>query len=303
VLESTIVAVRLLQYAGATIGFGTALFLFYAVPRGSAAEAALAESARRWLAAGAALLALASLALVAAQASLFAGSFSAGLTGEAIGAVIGSMALGKAALVRAALAGLALAALLALPSRRPAWLAAACCSGLATASLAWLGHAGAAEGPLHRLHLAADALHVLAAAAWIGALAGLLLLARADCGDPRRATLHHALRQFSGIGSLLVVLLVATGLINAWLVVGPAQALTGWTTPYGRVLAAKLALFAAMLVLAARNRWRLTPALAARPDTAAAALRRSVALEAGAGLAVLALVAWLGTLEPPAGCC
>jgi putative copper resistance protein D len=191
--------------------------------------------------------------------------------------------------------------LLALPWPRPAWLAVAGCSGLATASLAWLGHAGAGEGPLHLLHLAADALHVLAAAAWIGALAGLLLLARTDRGDPRRATLHRALQQFAGIGSLLVAVLVATGLANAWLIVGPAYALSGWTTPFGRVLAAKLALFGVMLVLAARNRWQLTPALAARPDSAAATLRRSVTLEALAGLAVLALVAWLGTLEPPAG--
>lgn len=300
-LEATIAVVRLLQYAGAAIGFGTALFLVYAVPRGSAAEAALAGPARGWLASGAALLGLASLALVGAQASLFAGSFSDGLTGDAIGAVAGSMDLGKAALVRAALAGLAVVGLVALPSRRPAWFAAAVCGGLATASLAWLGHAGAGEGPLHRLHLAADALHALAAAAWIGALAGLLLLARADRGDPQRTTLLRALRQFSRIGSLLVATLVATGLVNAWLIVGPANALSGWTAPYGRVLAAKLALFAAMLVLAARNRWRLTPALASSPDSAAATLSRSVALEACVGFAVLALVAWLGMLEPPVG--
>lgn len=302
-LETIIVVVRLLQYVGATLGFGTALFLAYAVPRGSAAEAALAGPARRWLAVGAALLGLASLSLLGAQASLFAGSLSAGLTGAAIGAVIGSMDLGVAAVVRAALAGLALALVLALPSRRPTWLAAAGCSGLASASLAWLGHAGAGEGPLHRLHLAVDAVHVLAATAWIGALAGLLLLARADREDPRRATLHRALRQFSGIGSLLVAALVATGLVNVWLIVGPEQALTGWTTAYGQVLAAKLALFAVMLVLAARHRWRLTPALAVSPATAAASLYRSVALEALVGLAVLALVAWLGTLEPQPACC
>jgi putative copper resistance protein D len=34
---------------------------------------------------------------------------------------------------------------------------------------------------------------------------------------------------------------------------------------------------------------------------ALAALRRSVALEAAAGVAILALVAWLGTLDPIAG--
>jgi putative copper resistance protein D len=296
VLEAAIVVVRLLQYVGAAVAFGTALFLAWAVPRGSATEAALARRARRWLAAGAALLALGSLLLVGAQASLFAGSFADGLTGEAIGAVVGSMDLGKAALVRAGLAALALAALLALPSR-PGWFAAVALGAPATASLAWLGHAGAGEG--WRL-LASDMVHLLAAAAWIGALVGFLLLGRAERGDPQRAMLQRALRRFAGIGSLLVALLVATGLVNGWIVVGPSHAFDVWQTAYGRVLAAKLVVFAAMLGLAANNRWRLTPTLGARPG-AAAALRRSVMLEAAAGLAVLVLVAWLGTLEPPAG--
>lgn len=65
-----------------------------------------------------------------------------------------------------------------------------------------------------------------------------------------------------------------------------------------------------MLALAAANRWRLTPALAAAvpgtdtdnvdadPDLAIAAMRRSLIIEASAALAILALVAWFGTLEP-----
>src|SRR3546814_8278467 len=55
-------------------------------------------------------------------------------------------------------------------------------------------------------------------------------------------------------------------------------------SPYGQLLLAKLALFALMLALAAANRWRLTPALAAAagddaesvdsdPDEALAAMR------------------------------
>src|SRR3546814_1623346 len=59
-----------------------------------------------------------------------------------------------------------------------------------------------------------------------------------------------------------------------------------------------------MLVLAASNRFRLTPALEAvlaadQTRSATARLRRSLWLEAGAGIAILALVAWFGTLEPP----
>ena len=62
----------------------------------------------------------------------------------------------------------------------------------------------------------------------------------------------------------------------------------------------KLALFAAMLALAARNRWRLTPALERTPSgETVARLTRSVTAEAAIGLAVLALAACLGTLAPP----
>jgi putative copper resistance protein D len=59
-----------------------------------------------------------------------------------------------------------------------------------------------------------------------------------------------------------------------------------------------------MVALAAANRFRLTPALrAALTDPAERgaaidALRRSLYLEFGAGLAVLGLVAWLGRLAP-----
>ena len=75
---------------------------------------------------------------------------------------------------------------------------------------------------------------------------------------------------------------------------------------YGKRSALKLALFAAMLALAARHRQRSVPALAARLEAnvlpqadALASLRRSLAAEALLGFAVLALVAWFGTLAAP----
>jgi putative copper resistance protein D len=58
-----------------------------------------------------------------------------------------------------------------------------------------------------------------------------------------------------------------------------------------------------MLGFAALNRFRLTPRLAAAlardPTAALCELRRSLLLETGAGMAVLALVAALGRLPPP----
>lgn len=74
-------------------------------------------------------------------------------------------------------------------------------------------------------------------------------------------------------------------------------------TPYGKLLIIKLLLFVGMLALAGLNRWRLTPGLGIairNGDTASAiiGLRRSLLVEGGAALAILALVAWLGTLDP-----
>jgi putative copper resistance protein D len=75
---------------------------------------------------------------------------------------------------------------------------------------------------------------------------------------------------------------------------------------YGMLLAIKVLLFAAMLVLAALNRFHLGPALErsirnGQHVIAANALRRSVLLELGLALLIVALVAWLGTLSPDAG--
>jgi putative copper resistance protein D len=296
VLEAAIVAARLLQYGGAAVLFGSSLFCVMALP-----PRTVLPGARALVAVGALVLCLASLGLVWAQASLFAGSFGAGLTGEALGAVAGTMDLGKAALVRAAVAATALVMVLFAPVRRTAWMPIAGLGAVASASLAWLGHAGASEGPLAPWQLIADVVHVLAACAWIGALPGFVLLARAGSRDHGRRLLHRALAGFAGTCSVLVALLVMTGLANALFLVGPDHLGDVWATDYGRALAAKLMLFAAMLLLAANNRWRLTPALARLPGPAAAgALRRSIAFEALAGFGVLAAVAWLGTLPPPA---
>jgi copper resistance protein D len=103
-----------------------------------------------------------------------------------------------------------------------------------------------------------------------------------------------------------VATLVVTGVVNTLSIMGLEGVATIWTSVYGRLLLLKLAVFAAMLGLAAFNRYRLTPALAgelgnAQPaERALGGLRRSVVMETLAGAAVLVLVAWLGSLSPTA---
>ncbi len=302
-IEPVIIALRLVQYAAAAVLFGSAAFHLYAPVADLSPR--LARRARALLVAAAALLAIASIAAIGAQSAFFAGSLDGGLARESLGAVAFQMDLGKAALVRSAAAVVALAALAALAPGRLAWVLAAAFGGVATVSLAWMGHAGAGEGDTGRILLASDVLHLLAAAGWLGALAGFaqLLFVKPATPELTRA-LHSALSRFAAVGSTLVAILVVTGAVNTLSIVGLAGISTIWTSAYGQLLLLKLALFATMLGLAAVNRFRLTPALAgeiadAQPARGALRrLRRSVVLETLAGAGVLALVSWLGTLSP-----
>ena len=180
-------------------------------------------------------------------------------------------------------------------------------SGAALASLAWTGHGAASDGIAGTRHLIADIVHLLSAGAWIGALAALGALlfrpAHSMSEDHIRLT-HRALEGFSLVGTVIVALIVISGLVNSWMLVGPEHLLSMGTTIYGQLLVAKLVLFGAMLGLAAANRFRLTPALdiaikGGGTKPAISRLRLSIIYETSAALLILGLVAWLGTLEPP----
>lgn len=178
--------------------------------------------------------------------------------------------------------------------------------GASLATLAWSGHGTMGEGVSGWVHLGSDIVHLLAAGAWIGAIVALLLLLSRRTRSltvEHVATSHRSLATFSVVGTICVALILLTGLINSWILIGPDNFGTLVKTTYGLLLLAKLVLFGAMLGLAAFNRFRLTPALdRALADgdhhRAIKRLRVSLATEAGLAAGVLALVAWLGLLSP-----
>src|SRR4029077_13772398 len=89
------------------------------------------------------------------------------------------------------------------------------------ASIAWTGHAASTPSTLGYLHLAADALHLTAAAAWIGGLVPLVLLLRTLGYHRGCASLElDAVRRFSTLAIVSVATLILTGFINAWILVG-----------------------------------------------------------------------------------
>jgi copper resistance protein D len=177
-------------------------------------------------------------------------------------------------------------------------LALAAALGL-TASIAWTGHAGSTLGELGNLHLAADALHLVAAASWIGGLVPLSLLLATVRRHGGASLARDAAQRFSTLGIGSVATLAITGIVNSWILVGSFRALL--VTEYGQVLMLKLVVFAAMLVFAAVNRFALTPRLMVSSGNDREAIRklmRNSVVEIALGLAIFAIVGVLGTLHP-----
>jgi putative copper resistance protein D len=225
---------------------------------------------------------------------------------EVLREIASESAIGTAWLVRMAAMAIAVVAALAINRSSAARYVLLLSVSLAIATLVWTGHAGATEGWVGTAHRLSDMLHMLASAVWIGGIAAfawMLFRPVTAQSGAHLAVAHRALDRFSQVGTIAVAVIVATGIVNCLAVVGFPHFTRLPLTDYGKLLILKLLLFAAMLALAALNRWRLTPALgvAVRNDNPASALtglRRSLLAEGSAALAILAVVAWLGTLEP-----
>ena len=164
-------------------------------------------------------------------------------------------------------------------------------------SLAWISHAAAAT--VRPFGALGDMLHLCAAGLWIGGLVPLtILLAHARASFSFGETVARVIRRFSTLSLCCVSVLVISGISNSWLLVGSIHAL--FTTPYGRLLLFKLALFAILIGFGARNRFLVKaklPKAAADPDLLAQ-LRRNVIWEACLGVAVVVIVGSLGVTPP-----
>lgn len=172
---------------------------------------------------------------------------------------------------------------LTLWRNRAATVAAAIGAALVLILTAASGHGGA-DGST--VHLTGDAIHLLAVGAWLGGLVPFAVaMQRPDAG----ATAWR----FSTLGVVSVCVILVTGAINAWFMVGNIPALIG--TPYGRLLIVKLVLFCIVVAVAAVNRFRLVP------GGDVDALRRNAWIETALGSAIVIIVAVLGTMPPAYG--
>jgi putative copper resistance protein D len=167
-------------------------------------------------------------------------------------------------------------------------------SGLVVASLGLVGHAAMDAGLLAVLRAINHAGHLLSAGLWVGGLVPLAVV----LGEGRSAKLDMVsttLRRFSGMGHVVVAVVIATGAINTWFILG------GWSinvgSTYQSLLLAKILLVIAMVVLAIINRYAFLPRLRSN-NSAFRQLYRSTLIEIFLGLMAIGLVSYFATLEP-----
>jgi len=280
------ILVKAAAYAATLLAAGSVLVLCALGTLDNGARAAVRKTAIR--AAGAA--AVFSVSRIPLRAGFLMGGTLDGAIDPALLRMVAESPLGHSVALR--LAGLALIIVgvsRSRPFRARFWLALAG-AVLAAASFALRGHAlGEPRAILGGL----ITLHILGLAFWIGALPAL---ARAARTEPPAAAGALA-REFGATAIWVVAALVGAG--------GAALALFGAATPvaletaYGQMFLVKLTVFAAVLALAAINKLRLTPALAADMPGAGARLRRSIGIEACLIAVILIVTATLTTLTAP----
>ena len=271
------VAFRLLLFAGILTAAGAAFFRAF-VWRRSDRELSL--------------LVLAGCVLAAAGAAGLAAHGTAGTRFELVERVTAGVAAAGAVLATVSLqerrvapaAGLVAVALVPLP--------------------AIAGHALDANQPWWSAPV--DALHVAGASVWIGGLLALAVSAPRAARElepiARGRLLASVAGRFSTLALASVAVIAATGLVRA---LGELTAVSQvWSTSYGRTLIVKTSLLAALVLLGARNRYRLVPRLREASGRnpaglrAFAVLRRSLAAELALLVVLVGAVSLLTELPP-----
>ncbi len=288
--------VRGLSVAALLSVFGTLVFrttvLARVLPRMADATAAAVKAGLlrlAWLGLGANLAA--TLAWLVLQSADMAGAASVAQALSAVPVVLSRTWFGHLVALQL-LSVVAVAFVIGRRDRDRRQRAGCLLSGLATALQAGHGHAAAMASGFSLL-LASGVLHLLAAGAWLGGLVPLLLVVAV--ASPKDGAM--AARWFTPLGKLCLVVIVATALVQGWVLVASLPGLVG--TGYGWMVLVKAALLGVLFAFAVANRYRFAPALL-RDDPASArrVLVRSIGVQTGFGVAVVVAAAVLSGLPP-----
>jgi copper transport protein len=170
-----------------------------------------------------------------------------------------------------------------------------------------LGGHGSSQSPV-ALNFTVNAIHVAAMAVWLGGLGALLLVLPAATRSAvtsadRSRLLAGPLARFSTLALAMVALIMATGLIQAYVYVRHFGDL--FSTGYGRAVLAKFLLLLCVMAVAAFNRRDSVPRLEAiaergeSPGRPGVLLRRALRAEVALLAVVIGVTAALASYAPP----
>ncbi len=271
-LEQAQAVVRGIGYAATVLVVG--LFVF-----GRVIDRSSVPAARDVVAAGAAVaLVLVTLAWVSTQAALHAGGDTAALFDVSAwdAALEGRLAIG----FWLRLLGAALLLAAALGTGRHAVVGGAVGATAVVFTYGLIGHNSVAFASL------AAVVHVTALSIWIGGLFGLVRVLRQN--PSRRGAL---LSRFSRLAAGTLVVTVAAGVGLAVSRLGAPSEL--WATSYGRILVAKVLVFAVVVALGASNRLAITRDRDLTTSSTLQRLRRVGVWELGTASLVIVLTTTL----------
>ena len=284
-IEIAAAVLRSVHVAALASLFGTLLFMAVALPVGSGTAQVRRSMRRLVLISGLAGL-IAGLAWLTVQSAAIAGADSVAMALHVVPTVALRTQFGHWMLLRLFLLVVALFLM-----RRPGVAIQIALAGVALAVQPLLGHAGAIGGAAGAQLIASEALHLLAAGAWLGGLLPLFLAVGCLSHEMAAATC----RGFTPIGLASVLLLAGTAVMQIATLMGGLPGLFG--TGYGHVALLKLGLFVALLSLAVLNRLVLTDRLAATASTRPH-MRVSIAAEMVLGALVVVAAAFLASRTP-----
>ena len=304
IVEVGLILVRFTHYASLVLLFGASLFPLYVYSTDRPApffeacwlSSVLLATSLVGLGSGVAWLAL--------TAATLTDSLSSAINPKMLMLVLRQTEFGEIWALRLALGVMLSAALMVgvgtpMVDRREFQIGQATAGGVLLGSLAFVGHAQIQAGPAGAIHTVADVAHLLAAGAWLGGLAplrlALELLDHVDgANEMEIRNAARLLQRFSAMtyGALAVV--IGSGLVDGWFLVGSLEGLVG--TEYGHWLMLKIALFVALLGAVTARRLGLTPD-GASPRWMKQ-VRRQVVHEQAGGLVILLVVGVLGVLTP-----
>lgn len=167
---------------------------------------------------------------------------------------------------------------------------------LQLACMALIGHAAMRDGVPGLLQQINQAMHLIAAAFWVGGLLPLLLLMREARQIDRRTDAIRTMMRFSRYGHLAVALTLLSGVINSVMIAG--WPLMWHDSRYIILLLCKMLLVALMVLVALINRYWLVPRFRLAGSGTQQKFIRMTQLELLLACGVVGLVSVFATLSP-----